>query len=170
MGTKGWKNNKKDTIKVNKFFEVRSMCGDSAQAARLVGIGMAKAQRALSAPDGLDKLEKYNKKNTGVYYSLPKGAREAFLEKCWMSGLMPRVVFDLDTGEPTAEIVYETINTTERLKCLDMRNKMGGDYIEKREIIDNSRSEGKMTPEIREKLAEIYGDGVKPRLDYDPLD
>lgn len=159
---------REETLKTKRFYEVLSLCGDKKQAARLVGLGMRKAYRALASPDGITQLQKHCREH-GTFFAMSKEERGAFLEKCWMFGYMPRVVFDVNTGEPTAEVVYEPIGLNERLKCLDMANKMDGVYSERR-VIEDNRKPGEASPEMREKLDEIYGGGSRSRGDSDVID
>lgn len=128
-----------ESLKVKRFWETLSLCGDEKQAARLVGLGMQKAYRALSDPDGIDELERHNQDNAGVYYTMSKVERMAFLTKCVLSGAMPRVEFDFDTGEPKTGLVYDPMSQQERMKALDMINKMDGVYVEKRINEDANR-------------------------------
>ena len=145
-------------IQTDRFLETYAVCGDIKQAARLSGLGIDMAHRAFSDPDSVSKLQKHLEKvNPGDYLVFSPEQRKSFLTKCFIGGIMPRVIFDVETDEPTPTIIYEPISQHQRFKCLDMLNKMDGVYVEKREIVDKRKGE-KMTADMREKLDEIYGD------------
>jgi hypothetical protein len=165
------KEERAERLTKSRFFEVMSITGDVGQSARVVGMGMQKAYRALADPDGLSKLEKHlAKKGKSTYYTMDYDQRIALLTKCVLLGYMPRVVFDQETGEPTSELVYESVGINMRLKCMDMINKMTCAYVEKK-IVETVPGESKdITPDVRSKLDEVYSEAESEnKEEIDPL-
>ena len=157
---------KKISKKISNFHEVLSMCGSPEDAARLVNIGLDQAYRALRAPDGFDELDKANKNKS--FYSMSKEQRKSFLTGCILGGIMPRVIFDMDTGLPTSRLVYEPICEASRLKCLEMLAKMEGDFIERRVLgFELPPEKGAVSSTVREKLDEVYSG--RKAITFDPL-
>lgn len=161
-------NTKAEKKRVEKALEAYAICGDVRKAARLVGAGLNNVYRALQDPDGISKLQEYLKReNPGDYLVLNPEQRKSFLTKCIIGGIMPRVVFDMSTGEPTNKVIFDELNPTLRIKLIDMLNKMDGVYVEKKEIIDKTERKG-LSPFVKNKLSEVY-DLVEPDEEEDIL-
>ena len=127
---------RRERLQRDRFLEAYAVCGDFKRARRVVGMGLEMAHRALMDPDGVTKLQKHLAAiNPGDMFVLNHEQRKAFLTSCIMGGIMPRVIFDMETGEPTSDIIYEPISQSQRFKCLDMLNKMEGAYVEKTENV-----------------------------------
>lgn len=150
---------KKSKEKINKAIEAYAICGDPKTAARLVGVSLDKVVRAFQDDDGIVLLQKYLKKyNPGDLVMMSVDQRRSFLSKCAFGGILPRVVFNFQTGEPTSDILFEPLTPSQRLKCIDMINRMDGVYTERREIIDKTVREGELSPAVKSKINEILSD------------
>lgn len=164
---------RRDRLQKNRLYEVYAHTGDIKKAARLMGMGLDMAYRALSDDDGITKLKKHIEKiNPGEYLVLTHEQRKSLLTKCFISGLMPRVVFNNETGEPETELLFEPIPLHQRLKIMDMINKMDGSYMETQKLILPTTPQGH-SPEVQEKLDSIYGNikvmDIGEEDDYDPF-
>lgn len=145
-----------------RYVQALALCGDSGRAARLVGIGMRQAHRALADPDGLSYLDKICASDGLTYYRLDRAQRKAILTMMIVGGVMPKVSFIADDGtatpEPQAALDFDDITPTQRLKALELLGKMEGDFIERVELDDKTKKAAETSPEVRGKLDEIYGD------------
>lgn len=146
------KKSKNPELKKKRFYEAFSLCGNDRQAARLIGITMQTAYRHLADPDGITEIQRHNQKNTGTYYTMDKEERIAFLTKCVLFGAMPRIEFDEETGESSITVVYEYMSHRDRINCLDMMNKLEGDYVERKIIEDKTHDDWMDTLDEEKKL------------------
>jgi hypothetical protein len=155
-----------------RFLTTLSYCGDTKEAATLVGMKMQQAYRALSDPDGLDYLDELCKTDGARYFVLDRAQRKAILTMGAAGGILPKVIFNDDTGQPTDQIAVENLSPSQRLRCLELLARMEGDFIETRKIIDETSAATGVTNEIRDKLDEVYAESniinITP-LEDDPL-
>lgn len=161
------KEERAERLQKSRFFEVMSYTGCHKKAARLIGMGMQKAYRALADPDGITMLERHlSKQDQTAFYTMDHSQRIALLTKCVLLGYMPRVVFDDQTGEPTSELVYETVDIKTRLKCMDMINKMTCAYVDKTIVEHDKPTEIHVNTGVKRSPNEPPVD----EEDNDPLD
>lgn len=178
MANRKQKAEQKEKRESKRYIQALALCGDPRKAARLVGIGMRQAHRALADPDGLSYLDKLCAADGAHYYRLDRAQRKAILTMIIVGGVMPKVSFTLDDGVadpvPEAALDFDNVSAQQRLKALELLGKMEGDFIERVEVEDKTGSKAKeaVTPEVREKLDEIYGDSpaTKPVKTQDEID
>lgn len=155
-----------------RFLTALSYCGEPKEAAKLVGMKMKQAYRALADPDGLDYLDDLCKTDGARYFVLDRAQRKAILTMGAAGGVLPKVVFSDETGQPTDQIAVESLTPTMRLRCLELLARMEGDFIETRKIIDDTSTARGITDAIRNKLDEVYQESglinITP-MEEDPL-